>query len=502
VDHLARELADASFGDFWFWTSVLGLFVVLFFVDAFVQLRKSRMVRDLPTSKVRSAAQGQVELQGFTRYDGEAMLSPLSRRPCAWWYYELQERQRDSDGDKVWVTLEKGACETPFILEDESGRCLVEPAGAEVIHAEERQWYGRNMEAALTPKKSVRFFRKFRFTERYLWYDQPLYALGEFGSSHTSAGPEHRLSKPASAPFVLSSTSERKLARKYRRGAFTSYVAFALLGGLFISLLAARLGVGAPSDVPAGWRLVASEPMHGGSMVHETYAQSAHTNVGSVRRLAFKTLNRREHADTRWNKIPAGYRYYDCATDTVSSEIYEVSRSAYEGDLLAGRTERTGRWNPVSGTLQRELATMVCGGGEMANGAVEAEPRAAAEESTSLAPWTLFKSGQEFGTQWQFQLRRAAADVGELRRVAFRKVAMGAEAGLDGPSYYHYYDCAKHRVSPAIPVDERGSYERNLHLMGGSWLTFEQTEAAAFGFRGDAEVIALACGPAQAASVR
>lgn len=167
----------------------LGITVVAALGMAFLFLHQSRLIHDTPTSRIRSAHQGYVELEGVGRLMGKETVCPLTDTPCLWWFYKVEEK-RGSGKNSKWVTLEKEISEEPFYLEDATGRCVVKPSGAEVIHAKKRVWYGSRPEAARNPHKSVWLFQRYRFTERFLWRDQPLYALGEFRTVNPQQGPE------------------------------------------------------------------------------------------------------------------------------------------------------------------------------------------------------------------------------------------------------------------------------------------------------------------------
>src|SRR3546814_14962162 len=92
---LGRSIAATSPGGFWIFVSILALCAPLTFWLAFSRLRESRLIQDTPTSRVRSAAQGYVEFEGFARLmPGPPIFSPLSRTRCAWWRYVIEHRER------------------------------------------------------------------------------------------------------------------------------------------------------------------------------------------------------------------------------------------------------------------------------------------------------------------------------------------------------------------------------------------------------------------------
>src|SRR5690606_9806630 len=57
-------------------------------------LRTARTIEDTPTSKIRSAAQGYVELSGTASSTGETIAAPLSGTPCLWYRYTIERYER------------------------------------------------------------------------------------------------------------------------------------------------------------------------------------------------------------------------------------------------------------------------------------------------------------------------------------------------------------------------------------------------------------------------
>lgn len=99
-------------------------------------MRRYRVIVDHPTSRIASAPQGYVELDGqASDADGFALVAPLSGLPCIWYRYVLERRQGDS-----WVTSDSGVSQDLMLLEDGSGKCLVDPEGAEVHTRHYRMW--------------------------------------------------------------------------------------------------------------------------------------------------------------------------------------------------------------------------------------------------------------------------------------------------------------------------------------------------------------------------
>lgn len=175
--------------EFWIWIIVAALAAVTGLHAAFRHLRLARILEDVPTARIRSAPQGYVELQGIGRaLDGPPIVAPLTRTSCTWWSYRVEERA--SGRKNRWRTVAQETSEELFALDDDTGRCIVDPDGAEVYPMVTRRWYG----ATATPspharRRARRFGRgRFRYTEKRMHAGDPLYGIGEF---RTPRAPDH-----------------------------------------------------------------------------------------------------------------------------------------------------------------------------------------------------------------------------------------------------------------------------------------------------------------------
>lgn len=174
---IAFLAAGAGFGLFW---SVRGL-------------RHARLIGDTPTARVRSAAQGYVELKGSAEaMEGPPIVSPLTGRRCVYWFYKI-ERRVQSGRSSHWRTVEKDRSENLFHLVDDTGACVVDPVGAKVIAAETHTWHGRTPRPQRGPKAGgfvLGFGRRYRYHEALIRAGDPLYGLGEFTTRRGGAGRE------------------------------------------------------------------------------------------------------------------------------------------------------------------------------------------------------------------------------------------------------------------------------------------------------------------------
>ncbi|OZB74622.1 MAG: hypothetical protein B7X36_07085, partial [Thiomonas sp. 14-64-326] len=128
-------------------------------VQFFRLQRRRRVMEDMPTARIRSAAQGYVELIGRALPPDAPLFSPITRTPCC--------------------------CKstTQFWLDDDTGRCIVDPEGAEVRARSRNTWKGAA--AQLIPGTSEVLMtgdNDHRYTEHLILPGQTLYALGWFAS--------------------------------------------------------------------------------------------------------------------------------------------------------------------------------------------------------------------------------------------------------------------------------------------------------------------------------
>src|SRR5277367_1892435 len=159
---------------------------------AFRSWAKNRAIEDTATSRVRSAAQGYVELSGRGVLPADARnRGPLTGIPCTWWRFKIEER-RYSGRSRAWSTIDGGTSEVPFVLDDGTGQCLVDPRGAEVFPHARDVWYGPSeWPEVRIPDGTGLFGRladalltgKYRYTEHRLQPNEHVCALGAFRST-------------------------------------------------------------------------------------------------------------------------------------------------------------------------------------------------------------------------------------------------------------------------------------------------------------------------------
>src|SRR5580698_3837990 len=116
--------------------AVIGAFGgVYVFYRGFRLLQRKRLILNTPASKVRSAAMGLVEINGLA-VGPFTMTAPITGVPCYYFHstaWQWQQRGKNSQ----WVKVAEERLHVPFFLDDNTGRVLVDPQGAEMdIHRE------------------------------------------------------------------------------------------------------------------------------------------------------------------------------------------------------------------------------------------------------------------------------------------------------------------------------------------------------------------------------
>lgn len=151
----------------WLW--ILGSMAVISLFAWFSALRRSRLIRSTPTSRIASAAQGYVELLGQARAEGAPILGKCSLLPCLWYRYQVERKNHKNE----WRTVDGGESSTPFRLEDGSGNCVIDPRGGEIIARHKDTWQAGDE----------------RYTEWKLLELDEVYVLGEFKTIGGSNNP-------------------------------------------------------------------------------------------------------------------------------------------------------------------------------------------------------------------------------------------------------------------------------------------------------------------------
>jgi hypothetical protein len=117
----------------WIWPAIGVAGGVYLFVLGFKMLQRKRLILNTPTSKIRSASLGLVEISGLA-VGPYTLVAPVTGAPC--YFYRTQAWElRKSGKSNEWQQIADESLHVPFYLDDNTGRLLVNPQGAELdIH--------------------------------------------------------------------------------------------------------------------------------------------------------------------------------------------------------------------------------------------------------------------------------------------------------------------------------------------------------------------------------
>lgn len=107
---------------------IVGILAIMWGFDEY---RKTSLIRNTPTSKVRSMAMGLVEVKGTTRVADEPLESPFNGEDCVFYKYMVEEYKNQGKHSR-WVTIDEGRNGASFYVDDGTGQVLVDPRGAEL----------------------------------------------------------------------------------------------------------------------------------------------------------------------------------------------------------------------------------------------------------------------------------------------------------------------------------------------------------------------------------
>lgn len=192
----AARVQGLSTEGYWFILALLLIGSATAFYFIWRSLHRARIIEDTPTARIRSAPQGYVELEGIGQLlEGPPIVGPLTGIHCLWFRYKIEHREthHDSRGrsSSTWSTLRSGVSDGLFLLEDDTGRCLIDPDGAEVVADDNDVWYGHDSFPRSGPPAKKFWFRlgsgDYRYTEERLMPGS-VYALGWFDTVRNAPG--------------------------------------------------------------------------------------------------------------------------------------------------------------------------------------------------------------------------------------------------------------------------------------------------------------------------
>lgn len=122
---------------------------IYIFGQGLFMLRRARRERMSAVSTIRDAGPGLLHVGGLTEGD-PTLLAAVSGKSC-FYYRATVWRQEDSTQDDAWEKAAEETMSKPFVLNDTTGRILVDPGGAEVdMPRDTHEEYGKTLLATHT----------------------------------------------------------------------------------------------------------------------------------------------------------------------------------------------------------------------------------------------------------------------------------------------------------------------------------------------------------------
>jgi len=217
-----RTDIDTVVSGWWSYLVVLlGFFLTIGFTYlGFRALKTKRLIENIPSTPSVGVSVGMAETTGtIVLPEGEVALeSPYTFSPCVWYSYHKEERQ-GSGKNARWVTLDKRETGIEFICRDQEGDISVLSDKADII----------------TNRKTSETRGGYRYTEKTLNVDDPLYILALAAINPKNRAKLQLKKGETSEPFILSNYTESEVMYKKARAGML-YLNFAF-GCLLTALL-------------------------------------------------------------------------------------------------------------------------------------------------------------------------------------------------------------------------------------------------------------------------
>lgn len=178
-----------------FWAAVGAIAGVFLFWRGFSMLRCKRLIMNTPSSKIRSASMGLVEISG-TAKGPQTVPAGITGEAC--YYYRAMAWQLKYSGrNREWKKVADESLYVPFFIEDATGDALVDPQGAELdIHCDFKDELGSSFfGSGMMPENTSRFLLRYglsmseriRLEEYCIKPGDPLFVLGTLGQNTAAA---------------------------------------------------------------------------------------------------------------------------------------------------------------------------------------------------------------------------------------------------------------------------------------------------------------------------
>lgn len=189
-------VASLSNGAFWLFAIAVLICLVGFLVLYIHHFKISRLIKDTPTSKITSAAQGFSEIKGITVNPGPDLISPLSGNSCIWFRYRIEIKVPGGSNSYNWRTIYSGQSPDPVAIQDDTNICFINTNAANIEGIKVESWFTHSLPERFLkdlPKASSVIANEFKITEERIEKGTELYALGTFKTLSSNSLETHHL---------------------------------------------------------------------------------------------------------------------------------------------------------------------------------------------------------------------------------------------------------------------------------------------------------------------
>jgi hypothetical protein len=131
-------LSSSNPGAFFIWCALGICAGIYLFIQGFRLLQRRQLILNTPASKIRSASMGMVELSGLA-VGPHTVVAPITARP-SYCYRTFVWEWRQEGKNKRWVKVAAECMHVPFFLDDNTGKVMVDPRGADLdLHRDFQQ---------------------------------------------------------------------------------------------------------------------------------------------------------------------------------------------------------------------------------------------------------------------------------------------------------------------------------------------------------------------------
>lgn len=182
------------------WAAFGAVFGVVLFVRGFLMLRFKRLIMNTPSSRVRSASMGLVEISGLAK--GPSTIPAGITGEACYYYRATAWELRQSGRNREWKQVASESLYVPFFVEDPTGRLLIDPQGADLdIHCSfkdefDTSFFRSNRDmlpenvAKFLARNGISFSESIRLEEYCINPDYPLFVFGTLGKNGDGASWE------------------------------------------------------------------------------------------------------------------------------------------------------------------------------------------------------------------------------------------------------------------------------------------------------------------------